>query len=183
MSTAGRLKYVYLAYFSKPAASRTLYRSVRRQRTSKMLLVGLTDLQLAKRLMQTAADVVPPDEIHFAAIDLFEARAAEAPGMALKDAYRELKASGLKVQLIPGDPQSALVRSANALGQRDLILISREFDETSLAAGWYYIPRMLHAGTRVYQEIVGDGGIADWRAVSVAEIDRLASAYRPRKTA
>ena len=163
LSTAGRLKYAYLAYFSKPAADRILYREVRRQRAGKILAIGLPATLLATRLMQVAADVVASDSSHFAAIDLFEARPSDNPGLALKEAYRLLKASGQKVQLIPGDPQSALVRSANSLGQRDLILISGEFDETSIGGGWYYVPRMLHAQTRVYVESRGEGDIAQWQ--------------------
>ena len=183
VSIAGYLKYTYLAYFSKPTADRALYREVRRRRASKTLLIGLATPARALRLMQVAANTAEGREIHFAAIDLFEARPAERPGMGLKDAFRQLKVSGQKVQLIPGDPQSALVRSANALGQMDLVLISSEHDETSIGGGWFYVPRMLHANSRVYQESLDERGQPRWRLLLPPEIERMATAHRPRRAA
>jgi hypothetical protein len=183
LSTVGRLKYAFLAYFSKPVADRILFREVRRRRASKMLLLGLASTQRALRLMGVAADVTSGHEVHFAAIDLFEARPADQAGLGLKEAYRQLKASGHKVQLIPGDPPSALARSANALGQLDLILISADHSDASIGSGWFYVPRMLHAQSRVYLETVGEGGLTSWRLLLPSEIERLAVAHRPRRAA
>ena len=56
------------------------------------------------------------------------------------------------MQLIPGDPHSALARSANSLQNTDLVIISAGHDEQSLASAWFYLPRMLHAGSAVYVE-------------------------------
>jgi hypothetical protein len=183
VSIAGYLKYAYFAYFSKPVADRTLYREVRRRRVSKMLLIGLATPERALRLMSVAANVAGGREIHFAAIDLFEARPAGREGMGLKDAYCRLKHSGQKVQLIPGDPQSALARSANALGQVDFVLISGEHDEQTIGSGWFYVPRMLHANSRVYCEVQDERGQPCWRLLLPPEIERLAAAHRPRRAA
>jgi hypothetical protein len=102
----------------------------------------------------------------------------------LKEAYRLLKATGAQVQLIPGDPGSALPRSANALGQMDLVTISADYDAESFAGGWFYLPRLLAPGARVYWGVPpATGSVAGWRSVEPAEIEAQAARHRPRRAA
>ena len=59
--------------------------------------------------------------------------------------------------MLPGNPFTALARSANALGPMDVILIAADQDAPSLERAWFYVPRLLRASTRVFQEIAGEG--------------------------
>ncbi len=179
-----RLKYIYLAYFSRPQADRTLFRSIRRHRTSRILQLGMATPNRALRLIEVARRGSAAAGIRFVAVDLFEARPDDQPGIALKDAYRSLKPTGAQVQLIPGDVESALARSANALGQMDLILITAEHEERSLGGAWFYVPRMLHASSLVYVESrVPNADTTIWRLMTPAEIESLAAVRRPRRAA
>jgi hypothetical protein len=179
----GYINYLYLAHFSKPAADRTLYRCVRRQQAARILQIGIATPHRALRLIATAGRGSAAG-VAYVALDQFEARPQENPGMALKDAYRVLKPTGARVQLVPGEIGPALARSANALGQMDLVVITSDYDETSIGAGWYYLPRMLHASSRVFLEKVhADASTPSWRLLTSAEIAALAAENRPRRAA
>src|SRR5262249_48247135 len=143
-----RLKYLYLAYFSKPAEHRILYRLIHRHKLRKILEIGFGNPQRSVRMIQVATNRRIGQGVRYAAIDLFEARSKEQPGLALKDAHCLLKPTAASVQLVPGDASSALTRSANALHDMDLVIISADYDEPALAGAWFYLPRMLHAGSR-----------------------------------
>lgn len=184
MLTASRLKYLYLAYFSKPACDRVLYRAMARQKVQRILEIGLGDAVRAQRLIGVAHRCCGGEPIRYTAIDLFEARPSGMLGLPLKDAHKLLKATGAQVQLIPGDPASALARSANALQNTDLVLISALHDEAQLAAAWFYLPRMLHAGSAVYVESRhGEASLPVLTRLSVSEIETRANASRRRRAA
>lgn len=184
MLTASRLKYLYLAYFSKPACDRILYRAMARQKVQRILEIGLGDASRAQRLIAVAQRYTSGEPVRFTAIDLFEARPTGVPGLALKDAHKLLKATGAQVQLIPGDPASALARSANALQNTDLILISAQHDEAHLAGAWFYLPRMLHASSAVYVESKqGEPALPVLTRLSASEIETRANAGRRRRAA
>src|SRR5262249_53785106 len=145
-----RLRYIHLAYFSKPRGDRQLYKNIRRHRVSRILQLGMDAPDRAMRLIDVASFCDSARAVRFVAVDPFESRPKDRKGMALKDAHRLLKPSGAQLQFIPGDVESALARSANALGQMDLVLITSDHDERSLGAAWFYMPRMLHAESLVY---------------------------------
>jgi hypothetical protein len=60
--------------------------------------------------------------------------------------------TGAQLRLVPGDPLSALARCANSLANTDLLIISAGHDPAGLEPAWFYIPRMLHAGSLVFLE-------------------------------
>jgi len=104
--------------------------------------------------------------------------------MALKEAHRQLKAAEIPAQLIPGDPTSALMRAANSLQNMDLVLISAEHDDASLAVAWFYIPRMLHSRSIVLRESHdAQSGSSIWAVVPADEISTRAAAPRTRRAA
>ena len=69
--------------------------------------------------------------------------------MTLKQAHQRLAQTGAVVQLIPGDPQSALSRSANHLGGTQLMIVTEEWMGDRDPA-WFYVPRMLAPVSAVY---------------------------------
>ncbi len=82
-------------------------------------------------------------EVHYIGVDLFELRPCGTAGLTLKTAYRLLRTAGARVKLVPGDPLSALARTANSINRVDTIIIGHDVDVQSLARAWFYLPRML----------------------------------------
>ncbi len=179
------LRYLYLAYLSKPVGDRVLYRAVRGVRAGRILEIGIGSADRTLRLVSLAQRASGAEAIRYAAIDPFEARGADKPvGLSIKETHRMLAGSGAKVQLIPGDPAHALPRAANGLTGTDLIVVGADYDVASLGEAWFYVPRMLHAGTRVYLESrSAEGAQTTFRLMPAAEIELLASGCRRRRAA
>jgi hypothetical protein len=179
MISANRLKYLYLAYLSAPACDRQLYRLIRRRQIRNIVEIGIGQARRAQRMIAVAQSTPAACPARFTAIDLFESRGTpEQPGLTLKQAYRQLKATQAKVQVVPGDPRAALARVANTLMGTDLLVISADQDAESLSQAWFYVPRMLHAKSLVFIEEQQSGGKArSLRLVSADEIRTLAAAH------
>ena len=182
MPASSRLHYLWLAYFSRPAHERALYRLIRREKPRQIVELGIGDGQRTMRMIRAAARFAGGDQIRYTGIDLFEARPAGAPGLSLKDAHRLLKRSGARVQLVPGDPLSALTRAANALGNTDLMVISASHDEAALRQAWFYVPRMLHARSCVLWDSISEDG-ANLQRLDAREIRTRAGAQSRRNAA
>lgn len=118
----------------------------------------------------------PSAQLRYVGIDPFEARsAADGPGLSLKLAHRILCATGAKVKLVPGDPSSALARVANTLPNNDLVVISSLVAPEHLQQAWFWLPRMLHPGSRVFkEEHVGPGRMV-LGEISLAEVKQMAT--------
>ena len=185
MLNANRLKYLYLSYLSKPAADRVLYRAIGRRKMRKILEIGMGPSRRTLRMIDLAGRVNQAESVRYAAIDLFEARPAEStPGLPLKETHRLLKSTRAQVQLIPGDPAAALARSANSLQNMDLVIISADHDEQSLAGAWFYLPRMLHANSAVYLESRDAAtAVARLTLLAAADIAQRALPRRARRAA
>jgi hypothetical protein len=175
----------YLDYFSQPASDRVLYRALRKRPAHKILELGIGAGQRTLRMLEIVAACRPDSQISYAGIDLFEARSeTDGPGLSLKAAHQQLRASGAKVRLVPGDPLSALARMANEIGPVDLIVISADQDRDSLARSWFYFPRMLHAATRVFlEERETTDGPAQLSELSRAQINDRVALTAPRRSA
>ena len=186
MKLARLLRYLYLARFSQPSADRTLYRAIWRQPPTRIVELGIGSARRSLRMIELAKRLRPETEtIHYAGIDLFEARPEDAAGLTLKRAHRLLGGTNAKVRLVPGDPAMALKRTANVLLQTDLLVIAADQDRDALARAWFYVPRMLHEGSRVFrEERVAGGDGRRFRLMERIEIDRLAAGgYRPLRAA
>ena len=178
------MRYLYLSYLSKPKSDRALYRAIAGHKPRKILEIGLGTGDRALRMIDLATRVAS-DPVRFVAIDLFEARPADGgASLTLKDAYRLLKSTTAQVQLIPGDAASALQRSANALQNIDLVVISLTPTQPALGSGWFYLPRMLHSQSAVYLETTAASGEGVALALlPAAEIETRAAASRSRRAA
>lgn len=143
------LRSARLVYVVSPAGERDIYREIRRRQARKIVEVGVGDGQRARRIIEAATRGA--GSAYYAGIDLFELR-LPADGLTLKQAHALLKVRGARVRLIPGDPFTALARTANEIGACDLIVIAGDQPDESLERSWFYIPRLLHAGTVVFIE-------------------------------
>jgi len=176
LAAASFLKAWYLSYFSKPAGDRILYPLIQRHKVRRILELGLGSGRRAVRMIEMAQRRSTDCRVSYTGIDLFESRGpSDPPGMTIKAAHQLLGATGARVRLIPGDPGSALARTANELMGTDLVIISAGQDAKSMQRAWAYLPRVIHAGSCVIrQEIRDDGGTVTW-VLAAAEIERLAA--------
>jgi hypothetical protein len=179
---ATRLRYVYLAYFSKPVSERVLYRALRRTGARKILEIGIGDPARTLRMIHLAHRLAGGEAVRYAAIDLFEARPTTAQRkLSLKEAHRLLKPTPAQIQLIPGDLGQALARVANSLPNVDVVLISKEHSDASLSGAWFYVPRMLHAHSAVFRELPdATTGATTLAVLEPGEIQARAAASRRR---
>lgn len=181
-----RLQRLYFLYFSRPAQDRRVYQAIHRGKAAKILEIGVGKGERTLKMLKFAAECVGPERtIEYTGIDLFEAREPQdSPGLALKEAHRLLSKKAAKVRLAPGDPFSALARTANGLGACDLIVISAGICQDSLSRAWFYVPRLLHANTQVLweQKDTTTGKLA-FRSMAHSEIESLAAPTRARRAA
>jgi len=171
------LRYYYLTWFSQPAADRPLYQVVSKRPVRSIVEIGIGDAIRAKRLVEVAIKPNHATEpLRYTGIDLFEARCKDTPGLTLKEAYAQLKTDHVKLQLLPGDPLTALSRSANSLTATDVLIISLDQIGESLDQAWRFVPRMLHAHSLVYLEQPGKkAGETKFDLLPLTEVSRLAT--------
>ena len=134
-----------------------------------ILELGLGTLARTERLLEVAAAVAPVG-VSYVGIDRFESRTLQdPPGVSLKEAHRRLHGRA-RVQLVPGNVDSALARTCNHLGAFDLVVIEGANDERHLARCWFFLQRVTGPKSSVFVESAGG-----WTAVPRGRIDELAS--------
>lgn len=182
LSAASQLKYLHLAYFAKPVADRTVYRSIRNTRAGNLAVIGVGSGELARKMIQLASDFTSRPQVRFTGIDLFEMRGASKGALTLKQAHRFFAPFKARIQLVPGDPCTALARIANSLPDIDLVVVRGDQDLESLERAWFYLPRMLHETSVVLVEHVDAHG----QPVRYDELDlnavRAKAGARPAST-
>lgn len=172
------LKYLHLAYFSKPVGDRVLYRGIRKTEPCRIVHIGLGSVERTQRMLDLATQFAP-GPVQFTGIDMFEA----AEKTSLKDFHRAMNRDGVRLKLVPGDAYSGLARIANVLSDTNLLLIGSDVDETNLEAAWFYVPRTLADGAIVLREREGGENGPSWEAVSVEDIFTMADAQRSARRA
>ena len=181
MLTISRLKTFFLSRFAKPTGDRGLDRILRRGTNRRIVEIGVGDGLRAKQILLLAVQLAAGRAITYTGIDLFES----SPGnvqLGLKQAYKLLRPTGARIQLLPGDPFSALSRMANNLQQTDLLIVSAGVDVEAMKRAWFYIPRMLHSGSQVFLESPAEEpGELRLTPLSVAEVKKRA--IQPRRRA
>lgn len=183
VSVINFVKRSYLAYLSKPAGRRPLYRIVGRQPVRTIVQIGLHDLGLIENLLWSAAQTPCEGTLRFIGVDLFEMRGDDESPLGLKEAHQRLQNTRARVKLVPGDPHSALSRNANSLCNTDMILVSSHVDRESMGRAWFFVPRMLHEQSVVLRQI-DQGPKEAYEQVSRSEIDRLSvGGYDARRRA
>jgi hypothetical protein len=181
LRTASRLRYLYLAWLSGPSHQRQLYRLIRKQRIRSIVEIGIGHAQRAVRMIEVAQGTPPVGPIRYTGIDAFESRDS-GEGLTLKAAYRTLKPTGARVQVVPGDPFSALSRVANTLLGTELLIVSADQSETAMAQAWFYVPRMLVERSIVLLEekdtATGRTQLKPMHATEIARLSRQGSGQR-----
>ena len=168
------VKFAILSLLSRPVQERAIYRMIRQLRAKTIVEIGVQSGVGSRRIIEAALRFSPADEIRYTGIDLFEARPTRSSGLKLIEAHRTLKQHGVHVHLIPGDPFSALARSANTLTGTDLIVIRGDQDPEALLRSWFFVPRMLHERSVVLQESTS-ATARRFQAISQDSIERWAN--------
>ena len=126
----------------------------------------------------------PGLRVGYTGLDRFEdCPSGSGAAVSLKTAYQQLRSTGAKVRLTPGEPMEALPRVANDLGRFDLVVISAQAMRAATPRAWFYLPRLLGPRAQVLVEEAQSPDQTDFRALSPAEIDRLATPALRRKAA
>lgn len=176
MAGLSRLRLFYLLHLSKPASDRLVYREIRRMKARKVVELGLGTGQRAVQIIEVLKDFHNVRDIRYTGVDLFEARtAADGPGISLREAYCLLKATGARIQLVPGSVGEALSRIANGISQIDVLVISARIPPEQLTQAWFFLPRMICATTQVFQETLAASGGTAMRLLEAQEVEQLAT--------
>jgi hypothetical protein len=148
---------------------------------TRLVEVGVGDAQRATRLIRVALRFAP-GAVDYTGIDLFED--SDDPGcVPLIDVHRDLAGLGAKIRLIPGEPAAALASVANALANSDLLLLSASVSDEAVAGMWFYLPRMLHAGSIVLRERLGAVGEPTFEVFTPREVQTKAEQATLRQAA
>lgn len=171
MAGLGFVRRLWLTRLSQPAAERVLYRHVLKARPRRILEIGLGLLVRTERLLAAASRGEP---VHYVGLDRFEGRSpSDPPGVSLKTAHQRLHALG-RVQLVPGNADTALARLGNHLGTFDLVIVSADADERHLERAWFFVQRITTPATTVFVESLGAAG-STWAILPRRRIDELAA--------
>jgi len=184
LAAASFFRACYLSCFLKPASERVLYRIIQKRKVRRILELGLGDGARAVRMIEMAGRNTSGGRVTYTSTDLFEGRApGDGPGLTLKAAHRLLGATDARVRLVPGDPGSALARTANELKKVDLVVLSTCEDQQSMDRAWFYLPRVMQPECCVIREEVEPGVGTVLRVLGAAEIHRLATTDTLRRAA
>ena len=174
MAGLSHLRLFYLLHLSKPASDRLVYREICRLKARKVVELGLDTGQRAVHIIEVLKEFHEGRDIHYTGVDLFEARtAADGPGISLREAHCLLKATGARIQLVPGTVSEALSRIANGVSQVDVLVISGHTRPEQLSQAWFFLPRMIQAQTQVFQETLSAGGSTAMRLLEAQEVEQL----------
>jgi hypothetical protein len=177
------LRSAYLRYFSQPAGERAIYRAIGRTPIRSIVELGVNPAR-ARRLLEVASWRAAGSPLRYTGIDLFDSRPPDQAKLTLKQAFASLHIPHVRVQLVPGDPYSALRRVANSLTSTDLLLIAADQDRESLARAWTWVPRMLTATSLVLiEDTATKPAQACWGILPSSEVQRLAGTANPARRA
>jgi hypothetical protein len=179
--TISRLKTFFLSRFAKPTGDRGLDRILRSGTNRRIVEIGVGDGLRAKQILQLAVQLSGGQGVTYTGIDLFESSAGNDQ-LGLKQAYKLLRPTGARIQLVPGDPFTALSAMANNLQRTDLLIVSAGVDAESMKRAWFYVPRMLHPGSQIFLEMPGEEA-GEPRLTPLSEAEVKQRAVQPRRRA
>lgn len=185
MKPISALKFLQMAWLSKPAPDRLIYRLIKQRQIKSIVEFGLGDGSRCGKMIAVANKFNPDDRIKYTGVDLFDARSESVSPLKLIEMHRKLNAVDAKTQLVPGDLGSALPRIANSHVRTDLVIISAGFEEDELESTQMFLPRMLHPSSLV---LIQDYENEEFYVHSRLEIEKMviqsaASASEEKKAA
>ena len=178
-SVRHRIAYLQLAYFSKPASDRALYRAIHRHRCQRILEIGVGSGRRASACSRSPRATTRKRICFTPGSTNSKLGRRACPGLSLKEAHRQFKARSSRPSSYLATPMRSLMRAANALRKIDLVVISAD-QKPLLSRRLGFIYRgCLHATSVVYQEQAGAEGTPVLVALDRATID--ARAQKPHR--
>lgn len=154
MKPLSAIQYFAWSQFSKPSSDRLAYRAIKKNKFRTLVEVGLGQGLRCERMIRVAQKYSPSSTIRYTGIDLFEERDSSEPEMKLIEMHRQLNGLGAKARLVPGNFERSIQQIANSHLRTDLMVIQCDLDgdvfqQEEFANAWKFLPRMLHASSRV----------------------------------
>ncbi len=174
LSAGALIRSTWLLYFSQPANDRALYKAVKGRTIRSVLEFGIGDGTRTKNLIEVISWEQANLPLRYTGIDLFEGRPKGQKGLTLKQAFAEIRAPEVKVQLIPGLPYDALLRCASTLSETDLIILAADQRPEDFEKAWKFIARTVHDKTLILREQPAGPGKTVFQTLPVGEVHRLA---------
>jgi hypothetical protein len=179
MALPGWFGSLWLTRFSRPAGERPLWRHLLRGTPQRILEIGLGTLTRTERMLSLVGPTAT-GPVQYVGIDRFESRTpADPPGVTLKQAHQRLTQLA-KIQLVPGNADSALARVSNHLGVFDLVLVSADDEAKHLERSWFFVQRLVRPTTTI---LVEPSRGATWEPLDAARLEALASRTVQRRAA
>ena len=165
---------------SKPACDRAIYQQVKKLRARSIVEIGLGDGVRTERIVQVAQKFGAGQTVKYTGIDLFDGRPEDQSPLKLIEMHKRLTMLGIKPQLVPGNLIASIQRIANSHTRTDLMIVSAGFDQAELESAWFFVPRMLCAGSILMLQNEPNGS---FKTMSRLEIERLAEQQPKRREA
>ena len=171
MKPLSTTRFLQWTLLSKPASDRAIFQKIKKLHARSIVEIGLGDGVRAERIVQVAQKFGAGQTVKYTGIDLFDGRPEDQSPLKLIEMHKRLTTLGVKPQLVPGDLASSIQRIANSHTRTDLMIISAGFEQTDLDASWFFVPRMLCAGSLLMLQNETNGS---FKTMSRLEIERLA---------
>lgn len=178
MAVGGLFNYARRALFSKPTPERQLLKTLRQEPIRRVVELGVDSQEATAELLTALVKKAGDEPIDYTAIDPFDVRSTDLEPLSLAGCYRQLVATGARVQLKPGEIAPGVATHANSLADTDLLLLSRRTTDAQLGPAWFYVPRMCHPGTLVFRRHEGETAEdpGEWRPISLEAVSAQAGA-------
>lgn len=183
MAAVSWLKYAYLAHLSKPRSERQLYRLLKANKVCRIVEVGIYSVERTATMIGVAQRYCGAEQVSYTGLDWFDARDTDLPKLTLKQAHRELQATGATVRLVPGEPARSVAAIANSHQHTGMLLLDSPVPESTLAPAWFYFPRMIDADTVVLRERIDAVGRPTFELLNHSLLAKQASTLGERKAA
>jgi hypothetical protein len=183
VAAASWLKYAFLAHFSQPRTQRQLFRLIKAHRPLRLVEVGIYNVERTTAMIAVAQRFAKGESVSYTGLDWFDSRPDDLPRLTLKQAHRELQATGASVRLVPGEPARSVASIANAHRQTGLLLLSSPVTEASLAPAWFYFPRMVDATSIVLRERIDVASRPTFERLKQSLLVKQAATLGERKAA
>jgi hypothetical protein len=180
MKPVSSLRFFHWTTLAKPACDRAIYKRIKRAKARSIVEIGLGDGSRAERVIQAAQKFGAGKSVKYTGIDLFDGRPTEEPSLKLIEMHKRLSTCGVKPQLVPGELSSAVRRIANSHTRTDILIISAGYDADALETSWFFVPRMLHAGSTV---MIQDKTEGNFRCLARLDVERLVAKQTPDRAA
>jgi hypothetical protein len=183
VAAASWWKYAYLAHFSRPRTERPLFRLVKRHKICRIVEIGIQDVARSVSLVNVAERYADQGKVSYTGLDWFDSRSAELPQLTLKQAHRQLQATDAVVRLVPGEPGRSVGAIANAHPHTGLLILGSAVTDSQLVAAWFYLPRMVDAGSVVLRERIDSANRATFERLPHSLLIKQAAALGERRAA